>query len=181
MKTPIRYNGPYLFTSGKCIGRRFMTVWYSDGSKGTTLYSRYLMQIHLGRTLDPTETVDHINEDKTDDRIDNFQLLSKSANAAKTARLRKKITWYEFICPQCNKPSKKDARQVRHNAKQNKSGPYCSRQCARYAQAEREGCPEVVCGSNAMYGRGCRCRQCKDAHNLVINEWKRSKKRAPVS
>ncbi len=149
-----------------------MTVYYSDGSKGTTLYSRYLMQQHVGRELLKSETVDHVNEDKTDDRIDNFQILSLAANASKTSRKRFKITWHYFNCPQCGKHSKKNARQVRHNRKQNKSGPFCSRSCSRRHQAGQQGCQEVVCGTNAMYGRGCRCRECKDAHNVVVNEWK---------
>jgi hypothetical protein len=156
-----------------------MTVWYDDGSKGTTLYSRYLMKSHLGE-IPEGKTVDHINEDPADDRIDNFQLLTKSENASKSNRLRKHITWHEFICPQCGKPAKKDARQVRHNAKQNKSGPYCSRRCARAAQLGRNGHTELICGTNAMYARGCRCEECKKAHNFTINEWKKNKKRAGV-
>jgi hypothetical protein len=154
-----------------------MSVYYSDGSKGTTLYSRYLMKLHLGRELSKTETVDHINEDYTDDRIENFQILSLSDNSAKTSRLRFKITWYDFICPQCNKPARKNLRYVKHNWKQGKGGPYCGKKCSRQAQIGRSGSNQTICGTNAMYARGCRCAECKQAHAFVSNEWKKKQKR----
>ena len=153
-----------------------MTVWYDDGSKGTTLYSRYMMKNHLGE-IPEGQTVDHINENPSDDRIDNFQLLSKSDNASKSGKLRKHITWYEFICPQCGSPATKNMRDVRHGWKQGKGGPYCSKSCAGKASTvEQYGCKETVCGTNAMYARGCRCEKCKEAHRVMSREWKRKKR-----
>lgn len=45
-----------------------------DGKK--MLYSRYTMEQHLGRKLLPDELVHHINEDVTDDRIENLQIMT---------------------------------------------------------------------------------------------------------
>lgn len=124
----MRINGPYVHTTGKLKGRRYINI--IDGSKKTTmLYSRYLMQEHLGRTLLPSEHVDHIDEDKTNDNIDNLQILSLSENAKKAA-LKRLPKWVEFICPVCGNSAKKLKRIVDHNLKMGKAGPYCGRRCA---------------------------------------------------
>jgi hypothetical protein len=169
MKTPIRYTGPYTFLSGKCKDRKFMSVYYSDGSKGTTLYSRYLMQKHLGRELGRSEQVDHINEDKTDDRIENLQLLTPKQNTSKAAKAKWGVTTVKFICPGCGKEAESSGNQVRRNRKQGKRGPYCSKACAardtyKNPWEGRAGYTEAVCGTRTKYRYGCRCDKCRAAN-----------------
>ena len=50
-------------------------------NRGYILRSRYIMEQHLGRYLLSSEEVHHINEDKTDDRIENLEIKSKSEHA----------------------------------------------------------------------------------------------------
>ncbi len=137
------------------------------------------MEKKLERKLDPDEHVDHIDEDKTNDAIDNLQLLSPSENSSKTARKRFKITWYEFTCPFCSKSARKNFRDVKHNWKMGKQGPFCSKSCASKYQAKSLDI-QVVCGTNAMYARGCKCAECRKAHSITTNEWKKRKKSAHV-
>lgn len=51
-------------------------VYCRDGT--AMLYSRALMAGHLGRLLEPDEIVHHVNEDPTDDRIENFELTTRA-------------------------------------------------------------------------------------------------------
>jgi len=77
-----------------------MVVFYSDGSRGSQSYPRYLMEKHLKRKLLDNETVDHINGDETDDRIENLQLLSLENNIRKQNALFPK-DYFSFVCPEC--------------------------------------------------------------------------------
>ena len=109
--------GPYKRKDG-----RSHVVFYDTETKKrrTQSYPRYLMEQHLGRELLPEEQVDHINNDRTDDRIENFQLLSQADNMK------------ECVCPTCEKTFTVFTRRyVGNQIKQKKSGPYCSMVCVR--------------------------------------------------
>ena len=80
--------------------RRYACLVHADKRRHTVSYARYLMSVHLGRSLGKTEHVDHINDDCLDDRIDNFQLLTPAENAEKHARLLAKRRPSQ-ICPVC--------------------------------------------------------------------------------
>ena len=95
--------------------------------KRTTIsYARYLMSAHLGRLLTKTETVDHINNNKIDDRIENLQILSRGDNSRKSIKRANYIT---LICPICKKEFSRNYKRT-HFVKGNKN-TFCSRPCTR--------------------------------------------------
>ena len=63
--------------------RKMVVLVANDGSKHCTSFARYLMATKLCRYLEKDEEVDHINNNKTDDRISNLQILTKSENMQK--------------------------------------------------------------------------------------------------
>jgi hypothetical protein len=129
----LKVYGPYK----RPDGRRHI-IWYDTetGTRRTQSYSRFLMENFLGRKLESWEQVDHINENPSDDRIENYQILDIGENIRKNTNYRR-ITgqlqpeWYEFICPVCLSPAMIPYRYYKGNQLvQRKAGPYCSRICA---------------------------------------------------
>jgi hypothetical protein len=116
-------------------GRRMANLVKKDtGSqvRTTMSYARYLMSVHLGRVLTEDEHVDHKNDDKLDDRIDNYQILTPAQNLEKYNRSHpKKVV--DVRCFWCGTTFQMDKRNVpfRPNA-------CCSRKCARAKQFNRD-------------------------------------------
>jgi hypothetical protein len=123
--------GPYKDGSGK---RLIVLKYFDDGKKKTTSLARHLMEESLGRELTSTETVDHINGDPMDNRLENLQILSRADNIRKSA---KPAEIFQFFCPICGVKTSKPMRDVRHSAKQGKAGPFCGKKCARRYQLLR--------------------------------------------
>lgn len=145
----MRVYGPYTRKDG-----RKHVILYENGVRTTMSYPKYLMEQYLGRNLQPWETVDHIDEDFTNDSLDNLQILSVQANIDKSRNARGVCKEYiTFICIGCGQEGTQEARNVRHNRKLGKAGPFCSRSCAgKYSQrrgmptAEQTDLKSVGCG-----------------------------------
>jgi hypothetical protein len=84
--------------------------------------ARALMQVKLGRLLNSNETADHIDEDKSNDNIDNLQILTLAENTRKSKGGPAKII--ELICDNC---SNKFIRLLKRH-KKSKSN-FCNRTC----------------------------------------------------
>ena len=98
--------GPYWH---KQEGRRIVFVLWKGKPRTSTSYARYLMSVKLGRILEPSEQVDHINNDKTDDRIENLQILNHAENVEKSAKGRAMVN---LQCPQCGVGFTRERRQT---------------------------------------------------------------------
>jgi hypothetical protein len=121
----MRVYGPYT----RKDNRQHIVIVHPDGRKQTKSYPRHLLEQHIGRELTIYETVDHIDEDKTNNDITNLQILSLSDNAKKAMLLRPRQV-YKFVCPVCGIDAVKFLNHVKNNWRRRKAGPYCSRQCS---------------------------------------------------
>lgn len=114
-------------------GRWYVNLLLKDNPKNRTTisYARYLMSVTLGRFLDPaSEHVDHKDNDKSNDAIENLQILTPLENLKKQETLyREKVPKYtELTCPKCGKIFSVLSKNYRFKIK-NQNTISCSRKC----------------------------------------------------
>ena len=127
----IKVYGPYIHSG---LGRRVVYLIGKGNKRKAITYARALLQIKESRLFDLDKTVDHIDNNKLNDSIENLQILSLKENAKKSnGDLGKEI----YICQNCRNEFIYDVASYRKNRKANKSGPYCNRSCASQANRAR--------------------------------------------
>jgi len=58
------------------------TVWTSEGVQLLVRQHRWVMEQHLGQKLLPSQDVHHINGNKSDNRIENLEVIDHSAHSS---------------------------------------------------------------------------------------------------
>ncbi len=112
------WNKGYIVTNPE--NRRTVILFNNSKNRSSVSYARYLMAITLKRYLTENEHVDHIDNNKTNDLIENLQILTPKENSKKAAKGK---TYRDFICPVCQKEFQLESRQSHKNQ------PCCSRKC----------------------------------------------------
>ena len=120
--------GPYL----RKDGRKHLCLRSTISKKKRTLsYPKALIEIHIGRCLVGNETVDHKDEDFTNNNIDNLRILSRSDNSKRSAKNRNIVYG---VCPMCKSTFELSVNQINQQTRKsddrNKAGPFCGRKCS---------------------------------------------------
>lgn len=119
--------GPYLRKDGrKHVIRISFGPDGKETGRRTQSYPRYLIEQSSNLNIPDDLTVDHINRDKTDDRINNYRLLPLKEHLRDDAVYRRSPS---ALCKGCGKAFELSRHQTSERAK-NLPGPFCSRSCA---------------------------------------------------
>ena len=98
----------------------------------TISYARYVLSVFLGRILDSkTEHVDHIDNDKSNDSIENLQILTPEQNKEKQELLYRSLN-PKFIvldCYVCGAKFNYIARNFKFHKSKGRYKFYCSKDC----------------------------------------------------
>ena len=111
----------------KRMGRWQVCLVSRDGKRKTLLFSKYLMSVKVGRSLTRAEEVDHKDGDKTNDHIDNLEIVTRAENRARQAALNQGET-LKFTCPSCGNVFERKRQRAYQFLKFGKV-PHCSRTC----------------------------------------------------
>ena len=120
----------YLVTNNE--NRKNVLLYNTQEDRTTVSYSRYLYSVYLGYEVPSHLQVDHINDDKTDDRLSNLQLLTQEQNRLKEHYnyiMNKQIV-YGVYCNNCGSPFLIALRELNMKLKNNSGYAFCSRACA---------------------------------------------------
>lgn len=117
-------------------GRQVVDLVNDNSDRTTTSYARYLMGVKLGYIVPEHLDVDHIDDDKTNDSVNNLQLITRQQNITKASLvLKEERTSYRYNCAYCETEFLLTEDRVNYRSKTSTTGlAFCSRSCnAKYS------------------------------------------------
>src|ERR1017187_5789145 len=136
-----KVHGPY---RRKSDGRSIVITIDLNGKRRTVSYPKWIMEMQVGRPLDPNlETVDHIDSNIDNNDLNNLRIVPRNEHSSDDTRRVKHV---KFTCAWCDKEFERSPRLVRDKSRKNKAGPFCSRACAgRYSRMLQLKLIEKMC------------------------------------
>ncbi len=125
--------GPYFNHEG----RQHVIIIYEDGSRKTKPYPRYIVEKYINRELERHLEIDHIDGNFLNNELSNLRIVDKKQHLNDDSIRVEKI---EITCLWCGIKALKDAKDLKHNQKAGKDGPFCGRSCgAKYGREKQLG------------------------------------------
>lgn len=133
-----KVTGPYI----RNVDGRYLITITKNKKRRTISYPKYLMDMHLGRYLSLNEHVHHMDENPTNNDINNLEVKTASEHARDHHLKYKDLIRVQ--CVQCDvifeMSPKQQAEWNKTSRKRHKVkvGPFCSKQCVgRYRQIKQ--------------------------------------------
>lgn len=154
-------------------------MYYQDvddlGNKTHVQVHRAVMEEHLGRPLLGDEVVHHKNHVKTDNRLENLEVMQWDEHSISHAKPQ---TILEFTCEECG--CLFDRRKGQDPSAKGNTRVFCSKPCSArfYAKKRRgrRGTKDLPHGTKQGYSyHKCRCDLCKEANRAAQARYRRSK------
>ena len=121
------YKMAYIVTNKE--PRRNVILYNSHTDRTTVSLARYLYETSKGELLPKGMVVDHIDGNKLNDVLSNYQVLTVKENNAKAReQLGTARQWVRFVCGSCGDEFVK-SRNNTHLVVKTRSSTYCSRSC----------------------------------------------------
>ena len=89
LQTPYKEDWKFGYLVINPENRRTVILFNDNNNRSSVSYARYQLAVKLQRYLTNNEFADHIDNDKTNDDINNLQILTRKENNLKS---NKKIT-----------------------------------------------------------------------------------------
>lgn len=159
--------------------RRNVVLYNSENDRTTISYARYLMSVKLGYEVPDHLEVDHRDDDKTNDDINNLQLLTPEENKDKENKRRAEITVAKqtVICKNCNCSFEIDTSYYNKKIKAGNSNIFCSVKCrSLFIKPPSQKIPEeLIIKINNLTASGFTTKEITEQTNLSRSTIKKYK------
>lgn len=127
-------------------GRKYLSLYNEPGVQTSISYARYLVACKLGFHIPDGYEVDHINDDKTDDSLENLQILTAEENVFKQHYnyVMHQQGHYLVCCAWCDMNELVTERIIKMKQAKGLQWYFCSRACAARFHRNKGHVPDLV-------------------------------------
>lgn len=146
-KSVVKRWGPYVYPSGTAKGRAYYKIQFENGKRSSVLVSHWMMAESLGGSIPKGFDVHHLDNDFTNDSMENLALRTKSKHSSthgaersvlaaggdpKNVFLRARaMKFVDIVCKNCGEEFQIRQGKLDTLGKLGRPKSYCSEDCSR--------------------------------------------------